>query len=42
MARLAGGFLAESSRMVLVEDAGHFLHLEKPDEVGEHIVAWVS
>ena len=28
--------------MVLIERAGHFLHLGKPSEVGEHIVAWVS
>lgn len=38
----ADRFLAPGSRTVVVEGAGHFLHLEKPREVGEHIVAWVS
>lgn len=42
IARQGEGFLAPGSRMVLVEGAGHFLHLEKPREVGEHIVSWVS
>lgn len=42
IARQAEGFLAPGSRMVMIEGAGHFLHLEKPREVGEHIVAWVS
>jgi pimeloyl-ACP methyl ester carboxylesterase len=34
--------LAPSSRMVVIDDAGHFLHLEKPGEVNEHILTWVS
>lgn len=42
MAAHADGFLAPGSRTILVEGAGHFLHLEKPGEVGEHIVTWVS
>jgi pimeloyl-ACP methyl ester carboxylesterase len=25
-----------------VEDAGHFLHLEKPHEVNQHILAWLT
>jgi pimeloyl-ACP methyl ester carboxylesterase len=28
--------------MVVIEDAGHFLQLEKPAEVNEHILAWIS
>jgi pimeloyl-ACP methyl ester carboxylesterase len=28
--------------MALIENAGHFLHLEKPGEVNEHILAWLS
>ncbi|MGI9005960.1 MAG: alpha/beta fold hydrolase [Streptosporangiaceae bacterium] len=42
LAGLAEGFLAPGSRKVLVDGTGHFLHLEKPREVGDHIVAWVS
>jgi pimeloyl-ACP methyl ester carboxylesterase len=34
--------LAPSSRMVVIEDAGHFPHLEKPGEVNEQILTWVS
>ena len=42
VARGAEALLAPSSRMIVVEDAGHFLHLEKPAEVNEHILAWVT
>ena len=42
LARGAEPFLAPSSRMVVIEDAGHFPHLEKPAEVNEHILAWVT
>jgi pimeloyl-ACP methyl ester carboxylesterase len=42
LARRAERLLAPSSRMVVIEDAGHFLQLEKPAEVNEHILAWVS
>ena len=42
LAREAEGLLAPSSRLVVVEDAGHFLHLEKPGEVNDRILAWVS
>ena len=42
LARGAEGLLAPSSQMIVIEDAGHFLHLEKPGEVNEHILAWIS
>jgi pimeloyl-ACP methyl ester carboxylesterase len=42
LARRAEPLLAPSSRMVVLDDAGHFLHLEKPGEVNDHILAWVS
>jgi pimeloyl-ACP methyl ester carboxylesterase len=38
----ARGLLAPGSRMALIDDAGHFLHLEKPAEVNDQILAWVS
>jgi pimeloyl-ACP methyl ester carboxylesterase len=41
LARGAERLLAPSSRMVVIEDAGHFLHLEKPGEVNERILGWV-
>jgi len=34
--------LSPSSRFAIVEGAGHFLHLERPDLVNEEIVAWVD
>jgi pimeloyl-ACP methyl ester carboxylesterase len=42
VARGAERFLAAPSRMIVIEDAGHFLHLERPGEVNERILAWVS
>jgi pimeloyl-ACP methyl ester carboxylesterase len=42
MARGAEPLLAPSSRMVVIDEAGHFLHLEKPREVGEHILGWIA
>jgi len=42
LARRAEKLLAPSSRMIVIENAGHFLHLEKSAEVNEHILAWVS
>ncbi len=42
LARGAERLLARSSRMVVIDDAGHFLHLENPGEVNDHILAWVS
>ncbi len=34
--------LAPGSRMDVIDDAGHFLHLEQPELVNERIVAWVT
>jgi pimeloyl-ACP methyl ester carboxylesterase len=42
LARGAEGLLTPSSRMVVIDDAGHFLHLEKPGEVAGHILAWIG
>jgi len=42
LARGTGPLLAPSSRMIVIDDAGHFLHLEKPGEVNDHILTWVS
>src|SRR5215469_2572171 len=42
LARRAENLLAPSSQMIVIENAGHFLHLEKPAEVNKHILAWVS
>jgi pimeloyl-ACP methyl ester carboxylesterase len=38
----AGLHLAAGSKMEVVEGAGHFLHVEKPAEVNDRILAWVS
>jgi pimeloyl-ACP methyl ester carboxylesterase len=38
----AGDALAPGSRSLRIPDAGHFPHLEKPVEVNEHIVAWLT
>lgn len=42
LARRAENLLVRSSQMIVIEDAGHFLHLEKPSEVNDHILTWVS
>ena len=44
-AELVGGaerLLPPGSRLTVVQDAGHFLHLEQPEEVNHHILSWVS
>jgi pimeloyl-ACP methyl ester carboxylesterase len=42
LARHAESLLAPGSRMVVIEEAGHFLQLEKPGEVNGLILAWTS
>jgi pimeloyl-ACP methyl ester carboxylesterase len=42
LARGAEPLLAPGSQMVIIDDLGHFLHLEKPAEVNEHIIAWIT
>jgi len=42
LARGTERLLAPSSRMTVIDDAGHFLHLEKPSAVNDHILSWVS
>ena len=42
LVRDADEFLSAGSRLEFIEDAGHFLHIERPAEVNSKIVAWVS
>jgi pimeloyl-ACP methyl ester carboxylesterase len=42
LARGAEALLSPGSRMIVVEHAGHFLHLERPLEVNDQIVGWVA
>ena len=42
LARGTERLLAPSSRMIVIEHAGHFLQLERPGEVNDHILAWVT
>src|SRR5215469_11735806 len=42
LARRAAPLLAPSSRMVVIDGVGHFLHLEKPREINSQILAWVT
>ena len=41
LARGAEAHLAPGSRLIVVENAGHFLHLERPREVNDHILGWI-
>jgi pimeloyl-ACP methyl ester carboxylesterase len=42
LARGAERVLAPFSRVEVIEDAGHFLHLERPGRVDELIVGWLT
>jgi pimeloyl-ACP methyl ester carboxylesterase len=42
LARAAAPLLPPLSRMIVIDGAGHFLHREKPGEVNDHILAWVT
>jgi len=35
-------FMAAGSQMVVIEDAGHFMHVEQPDVVNRHIVEFLA
>ena len=41
-ARRASPLLPEGSRVEILERCGHFLHLERPDEVNAHILDWLA
>jgi pimeloyl-ACP methyl ester carboxylesterase len=41
LVRDAEAALSPGSHLSIVEDAGHFLHLEKPDEVNAEILGWL-
>jgi pimeloyl-ACP methyl ester carboxylesterase len=38
----AESHLPDGSRVVIIKDAGHFMHVEKPDEVNKLILDWVT
>jgi pimeloyl-ACP methyl ester carboxylesterase len=42
LVRGAERLLPPSSRMIVIDYAGHFLHLEEPGQVNDHILSWVS
>jgi len=42
LVRDAARHLATGSTVEIVSRAGHFLHLERPDEINERILTWVS
>jgi pimeloyl-ACP methyl ester carboxylesterase len=35
-------FLSPGSEMVVIDGAGHFAHVERPDEVNEHIIGFLT
>jgi pimeloyl-ACP methyl ester carboxylesterase len=35
-------FLAPGSEMVVIEGAGHFMHVERPDDVNDHIIRFLT
>ena len=41
LVREAESHLADGSRFLLIEDAGHFLHLERPQLVNEEVLGWI-
>jgi pimeloyl-ACP methyl ester carboxylesterase len=41
LVRGAEAELSDGSRFMVVDDAGHFLHLERPELVNEEILGWV-
>jgi pimeloyl-ACP methyl ester carboxylesterase len=42
LVRGAERLLGPSSRMLVIDEAGHFLHLEEPGQVNDHILSWVT
>jgi len=42
LARAADAALGPGSRVLVIEEAGHFLHLERPGQIGELIVGWLT
>jgi len=42
LARGAEAHLPPGSKVALIEGAGHFMHVEKPDEVNQLILDWVT
>jgi pimeloyl-ACP methyl ester carboxylesterase len=38
----AAQFLPPGSRLELVEGSGHFLHLERPEEIAARIGGWLA
>ena len=42
LVRDAERYLAEGSRLEVIEGAGHFLHLDRPDEVRERVLAFLA
>ena len=42
LVRGAERHLGQGSRMAVAEGAGHLLHLERPEEASEHVLAWVT